>query len=161
MTFHDGLYCVQSRSWPSLCAVRWVSAVSWGTTATWRLAGAVSTSSPGTKSPSAVRKSSSYLEAYSLSRLLCRPKISLLICCEAFFCSFVHLYQCWVRSQAPSIQSHRGAKVVWPVFQPMRVPEEPVCIELFRQNPVFTSLHLKSGQVLAIEFCQAGKKCAQ
>jgi hypothetical protein len=26
----------------------------------------------------------------------------------------------------------------------MRVPEEPVCIELFRQNPVFTSLHLKS-----------------
>jgi hypothetical protein len=26
----------------------------------------------------------------------------------------------------------------------MRVPEEPVCIRLFRQNPVFTSLHLKS-----------------
>jgi hypothetical protein len=26
----------------------------------------------------------------------------------------------------------------------MRVPEEPVCIDLFRQNPVFTSLHLKS-----------------
>jgi hypothetical protein len=26
----------------------------------------------------------------------------------------------------------------------MRVPEEPVCIHLFRQNPVFTSLHLKS-----------------
>jgi hypothetical protein len=25
----------------------------------------------------------------------------------------------------------------------MRVPEEPVCIDLFRQNPVFTSLHLK------------------
>jgi hypothetical protein len=25
----------------------------------------------------------------------------------------------------------------------MRVPEEPVCINLFRQNPVFTSLHLK------------------
>jgi len=23
-------------------------------------------------------------------------------------------------------------------------PEEPVCINLFRQNPVFTSLHLKS-----------------
>jgi hypothetical protein len=26
----------------------------------------------------------------------------------------------------------------------MGVPEEPVCIDLFRQNPVFTSLHLKS-----------------
>jgi hypothetical protein len=26
----------------------------------------------------------------------------------------------------------------------MRVPEEPVCVHLFRQNPVFTSLHLKS-----------------
>jgi hypothetical protein len=26
----------------------------------------------------------------------------------------------------------------------MRVPEEPVFIDLFRQNPVFTSLHLKS-----------------
>jgi hypothetical protein len=26
----------------------------------------------------------------------------------------------------------------------MRVPEELVCIHLFRQNPVFTSLHLKS-----------------
>jgi hypothetical protein len=25
----------------------------------------------------------------------------------------------------------------------MRVPEEPVCIDIFRQNPVFTSLHLK------------------
>ncbi len=50
----------------------------------------------------------------------------------------------WVRSHAPSIQSHRGTKVVWPDFQPMRVPEEPVCIDLFWQNPVFTSLHLKS-----------------
>jgi hypothetical protein len=26
----------------------------------------------------------------------------------------------------------------------MSVPEEPVCIYLFRRNPVFTSLHLKS-----------------
>ncbi len=26
----------------------------------------------------------------------------------------------------------------------MRVPEEPVCVHLFRQKPVFTSLHLKS-----------------
>ncbi len=25
----------------------------------------------------------------------------------------------------------------------MRVPEEPVCIDLFRENLVFTSLHLK------------------
>jgi hypothetical protein len=50
----------------------------------------------------------------------------------------------WVHSHAPSIRSHRGTKVVWPDFQPMRVPEEPVCIDIFRQNPVFTSLHLKS-----------------
>jgi hypothetical protein len=28
-------------------------------------------------------------------------------------------------------------------IQPMRVPEKPVCIYLFRQNPVFTSLHLQ------------------
>ncbi len=49
-----------------------------------------------------------------------------------------------VRSHAPSIRSHRGTKVVWPDFRPMRVPEEPVCIDLFRQKPVFTSLYLKS-----------------
>jgi hypothetical protein len=48
-----------------------------------------------------------------------------------------------VRSHAPSIRSHRGTKVVWPDFQRMRVPEELDCIDLFRQNPVFTSLHLK------------------
>jgi hypothetical protein len=29
-------------------------------------------------------------------------------------------------------------------FWPIRVSEEPVCIYLFRQNPVFTSLHLRS-----------------
>jgi hypothetical protein len=50
----------------------------------------------------------------------------------------------WAQSHDPSIRSHRGTKVVWPDFRPMRVPEEPVCIDLFRQNPVFTSLHLKS-----------------
>ncbi len=50
----------------------------------------------------------------------------------------------WVHSHAPSIRSHRGIKVVWPDFQPMRVPEEPVCVRLFRQKPVFTSLHFKS-----------------
>ncbi len=49
-----------------------------------------------------------------------------------------------VYSHAPSIRSHRGTEVVWPDFQPMRIPEEPVYIDLFRQNPVFTSLHLKS-----------------
>ncbi len=49
-----------------------------------------------------------------------------------------------VHSHAPSIRPHRGTKVVWPDFQPMRVPEEPVCIRLFRQNPVFSSLHLRS-----------------
>jgi hypothetical protein len=26
----------------------------------------------------------------------------------------------------------------------MRVSEEPVCIDLFRQNPIITSLHLRS-----------------
>ncbi len=34
--------------------------------------------------------------------------------------------------------------MVFPDFQPMRVSEEPVCIDLFRQNPVFTFLHLRS-----------------
>jgi hypothetical protein len=38
----------------------------------------------------------------------------------------------WVRSHAPSIHSYRGTKVVWPDFQPMRVPEESVCLDLFR-----------------------------
>jgi hypothetical protein len=50
----------------------------------------------------------------------------------------------WVHSHDPSIRSHRWTIVVWPDFQPMRFPEEPVCIDLFRQNPVFTTLHLKS-----------------
>ncbi len=34
-------------------------------------------------------------------------------------------------------------------FQPMRVSEEPVCIFLFRQNPVFTFLWLRSPQSIA------------
>ncbi len=34
--------------------------------------------------------------------------------------------------------------MVLPDFQPIRVSEEPVCIYIFRQNPIFTSLHLKS-----------------
>ncbi len=50
----------------------------------------------------------------------------------------------WVYSHDPSIWSQRGTKVICPDFQPMRVSEEPVCIDIFRQNPVFTSLHLKS-----------------
>jgi hypothetical protein len=33
--------------------------------------------------------------------------------------------------------------MVVPDFQPTRVSEEPVCINLFLQNPVFTSLHLR------------------
>ncbi len=47
----------------------------------------------------------------------------------------------WVNSHAPSIRSHKGNICKWffPDFQPMRVSEEPVCIDLFRQNPVFTS----------------------
>ncbi len=42
-----------------------------------------------------------------------------------------------VQSCAPSIRSHRGRKVVWPDFQPIRVPEEPVCINLFRKKSSF------------------------
>jgi hypothetical protein len=49
-----------------------------------------------------------------------------------------------VHSHAPSIWSHRETKVVFPDFQPMRVLGEPVCIYHFRQNPFFTSLHLRS-----------------
>ncbi len=40
------------------------------------------------------------------------------------------------------VRSHRGTKVAFPDSQPMRVSEEPVCIGLFRQYPVCTSLHL-------------------
>jgi hypothetical protein len=43
----------------------------------------------------------------------------------------------------PPFGPHRGKQVVWPDFQSVSGPEEPVCIHLFRQNPVFTSLHLK------------------
>jgi hypothetical protein len=62
-----------------------------------------------------------------------------------FICRQLGYAQTWVHSHAPSIRSHRGTQVVWPDFQPMRVPEEePVRSDLFRQNPVFTFLHLKS-----------------
>ncbi len=49
-----------------------------------------------------------------------------------------------VNSHAPSIRSHRGTQVFFPDFQPMRVSEKLVCIDHFRQNPVFTSMHLKA-----------------
>ncbi len=49
-----------------------------------------------------------------------------------------------VHSYAPSIRSQRGTLAVLPDFQTMRVSEEPVCIYLFGQNPVSTSLLLKS-----------------
>jgi hypothetical protein len=39
------------------------------------------------------------------------------------------------------IERHKG---FFPDFQPIRVSEDPVCIYLFRQKPVFTSLHLRS-----------------
>ncbi len=61
------------------------------------------------------------------------------------------LYRCHLRLSSesiaalPSFGPIEGHKcMVCPDFQPKRVPEEPVCIYLFRQNPVFTSLHLKS-----------------
>ncbi len=50
----------------------------------------------------------------------------------------------WVYSRAPSIRSHRGKKVFFPDFQPKRVSDEPVCIDLIRQNPVLTNLHMRS-----------------
>jgi hypothetical protein len=49
-----------------------------------------------------------------------------------------------LHSHAPPIRSQRGTSVVLPDFHPMRVSEETVCINLFWQNPVFTSLHLRS-----------------
>jgi hypothetical protein len=50
--------------------------------------------------------------------------------CLHFF--IFQLPQARVHSHAPSIRSQRGTKVVWADFQPMRVPEEPFCIDLFR-----------------------------
>ncbi len=41
--------------------------------------------------------------------------------------------------------------MVFPDFQPMRVSEEQICIDLFRQNPVFTSLHLRSPEAVRHE----------
>jgi len=52
--------------------------------------------------------------------------------------------QCWVHSHAPSIRSHRGTKVVFLDIQPMRASKEPDCVDIFRQNSAFTSLHLRS-----------------
>jgi len=48
-----------------------------------------------------------------------------------------------VHSYVPSIRSHRGTKVVFPVLQPMRVSEEQVCTDLRLQKLVFTFLHLR------------------
>ena len=53
-----------------------------------------------------------------------------------------HAY--WVHSQAPPFGPIEGQKWFFPVFLPIRVSEEPVCIYLFRQNPFFASLHLRS-----------------
>ncbi len=81
----------------------------------------------------------------SLTKLFTEFKFFILIHVHALF--ILYIWSEWpprVHSHDPSIRSHRGTKVVWPDFQPMRVPEEPVCIHSFRQNPVFTSLHLKS-----------------
>ncbi len=85
--------------------------------------------------------------------------------------------RCWkmkprsfrVHSHAPSIRSPRGKKVVFPDFLPMRISEEPVCINIFRQNPVFTSLHLRSpvyvvpppnspGNLQKMSGCERGEK---
>ncbi len=65
--------------------------------------------------------------------------------------TFTEISGCFQPGQAkvgprptPLIRSYRGTSLVWPDFQPMRAPQEPVGNEIFRQSPVFTSLHLKS-----------------
>jgi hypothetical protein len=55
----------------------------------------------------------------------------------SFCCTNLHL-----SPYLHSIRSNRRTKVVFPDFLPMRVSEEPFCI--LRENPVFTSLHLRS-----------------
>jgi hypothetical protein len=44
----------------------------------------------------------------------------------------------------PPIGPIEGQIWVFPDFQTTKVSEEPVCIEIFRHNPVITSLHLRS-----------------
>ncbi len=44
--------------------------------------------------------------------------------------------------------SLHSAPMVFPDFQPMRVSEEPVCIDLFRQNPFLPPVHVVPPQVL-------------
>ncbi len=90
------------------------------------------------------------LELYSIcvlwhcfARHLWGKNLTFCDCPHPRWCTVLYLPVHWVRTHAPSIRSHRGTIVVWPDFQPMRVPEEPVYIDLFRKNPVFSSLHLK------------------
>jgi hypothetical protein len=55
-------------------------------------------------------------------------------------------------SHAPSIRSHRGPWVVCPDFQPRRVPEEPVCIHLFRKSS-FYPLHFWNLPFMSYRLC--------
>ncbi len=48
----------------------------------------------------------------------------------------------WDHSHAPYIRSLRGTEGFFPDFQPMRVSEESIYINIFWQNPIFTCLHV-------------------
>jgi hypothetical protein len=62
---------------------------------------------------------------------------------RAFSSGMEHLSESIV-ARLPPFGPIEGQKCFFFRFQPIRVSEEPVCIYLFRQNPVFTSLHLRS-----------------
>jgi hypothetical protein len=55
-----------------------------------------------------------------------------------------HSLEIWSNHFCPSMGPNGGSVAMDSDFQPMRVSEEPVCISLFRQNPVFSSLHFRS-----------------
>jgi hypothetical protein len=60
--------------------------------------------------------------------------------------NFSIMMECTPESEAtlPPFGPIEGQKWFDQISSQLRVPVEPVCIDLFRQNLVFTSLHLKS-----------------
>ncbi len=61
----------------------------------------------------------------------------------------------WVHTYTPFIRDPiEGHNWFFQIsMQPMRVSEEPVCIHLFRQNPIFTFLHLRSPVYMSLRLC--------
>ncbi len=84
-----------------------------------------------------------------ISSQFCHLELQINLTIFPWFCHDSVLYRVHLHSHVPSIRSHRGTSVVWPDFQPMSVPKEPVCIDLCRQNPVFTSLHILNLQFMS------------